>query len=46
MNAFFNSINKEVFDKTQGITVTVMEEVVFIPTHTGKEMEDRVAFRY
>lgn len=35
LSAFFNTINKEVFDKTQGITVTVLGEVLFIPVHEG-----------
>lgn len=34
LTTFFNSINKEVFDKTQGITLTLVDEVLFVPVNT------------
>lgn len=44
LNAFFASINKEVFNEPTGITVTILNETIFLPEFVDLDLDGYTVF--
>lgn len=45
INAFYNNINKEVFSEPTGITVTILNETVFLPQISSLDISNYTVFK-